>query len=97
MLSSRTTSRLKLFIDNNYLGGGIFMFNNEQVTKFVESLELSYKWTNPVEGANSIIVEDAIEYKPFACKLRDLRIEKNYTSNTTEIFKKLCKELAQRK
>lgn len=73
------------------------MFNNAQVTKFVESLGLCYKWTNPVEGANSIIVENAIEYKPFACKLRDVRIKKNYTSNTTEKFKELCTELAEGK
>lgn len=73
------------------------MFNNEQITKFVKSLGLSYKWTNPIEGVNSIIVEDVIEYKPFACKLRDLRTEKKYTSDTTKKFKELCIELSESK
>lgn len=73
------------------------MFNNDQATSFVKSLGLSYRWTNPPQGANSIIVENSIEYKPFACKLKDLRTGQNYTSNTTQKFKDLCVELAQNK
>lgn len=73
------------------------MFNNNQVGKFVKDLGLSYKWTNPSEGANAIIVENAIQYKPFSCKLKDLRNNKSYTSNTTKKFKELCKELANNK
>lgn len=73
------------------------MFNNGQVTEFVKSLGLSYEWTNPEVGANAIIVENAIEYKPYACKLRDLRTQETYSSNTTKKFKELCTELAQRK
>ncbi|WP_034440324.1 hypothetical protein [Clostridium ihumii] len=71
------------------------MLNSKQVNKFVESLGLSYTWTNPEKGSNAIIVENSIEYKPFACKLKDLRTEKIYTYNTTDKFKELCKELSE--
>ncbi len=72
------------------------MFSNAQVDNFVESLDLSYEWTNEGEGAKAIIVEKSIEYKPFSCKLRDLRNGKRYNSNTTKKFKELCEELAKK-
>lgn len=73
------------------------MFNNAQAEKVPKDLGLSYRWTNPPQGANAIIVEESIEYKPFSCKLKDLRTNKSYTSNTTEEFKRLCRELAEEK
>jgi hypothetical protein len=73
------------------------MFNKEQVNAFVKSLNLSYEWTNPSEGANWIIVENKIKYTPFSSKLKDLRTDTSYTSNTTQRFKELCQELASEK
>lgn len=76
------------------------MFNNAQVEKVAKDLGLDFRWTNPPQGANYIVIEDTIEYSPFACKIRILKngkVVENITSDTTRKYKELCEELAKNK
>ncbi|WP_102400952.1 hypothetical protein [Haloimpatiens massiliensis] len=72
------------------------MFNNNQVESIPEKLGLSYRWLNPESGANVIIVENVIEFKPFSNWITDLRNNKKYHSDTIRKFQELCRELANK-
>jgi len=72
-------------------------FNNSQVEKIPKDLDLRYYWTNPSKGANTIIVEDILEYKPFSNKLLDTRTNESMIFNTYDEFKKRCEDIKKNK
>ncbi len=73
------------------------MFNNAQVEAIPQKLGLMYRWVYPDKGASSIIVEEAIEYKPYSNWIIDLRSGEKYHSDTSRRFKEMCKELKTNK
>lgn len=73
------------------------MFNRKQVELIPKNLGLSYRWIYPAKGTSSIIVEEAIEFKPFSNWLTDLRTNQRYHSDTVNKYKKFCKELSDLK
>lgn len=71
------------------------MFNNQQVEKIPTDLGLSFHWESPEQGASSIIVENMIEFKPFAHWVTDLRTGEKFHNDSK--FRELCTDLAQSK